>query len=208
MADGKREQSTRPPFLELGLPCQHDDMLLTVEVPRWQLEESGRVLSIGDHVKSWLTFEEAQRRAPEAGRYNLIHGCAVPLGPWPGAEFGRHPTRIDVEGGALYWDAPQRVAGRLDVAGTISTNNVDAPEGFPETSGVVRRVRMVWSDFNKSPKEGVWLSAGEEPSYEDARSTYIPEAEAKPHTPLLAGSRKTRWTAALIDLDTGGIAAP
>ncbi len=44
----------------------------------------------------------------------------------------------------MYWDAPERVTGAIEVPGTISTSNVDAPEGLPETSGVLRRVRMVW----------------------------------------------------------------
>ena len=150
-------------------------MLLTVEVPEWELEESGRVLSVGDQAQFWLTFEEAGRR-PATERVSVIRGVAVPLPTWPGAEFGRHPVRIDVEGGALYWDAPEQVTGPIDVAGTISTNNVDAPEGFPETSGVVRRVRMVWADFVIGP-EGVWLSTGEGTRYEEVTSTYFPARE-------------------------------
>jgi hypothetical protein len=132
-------------------------MLLTVRVSDWELEESGRILSVGDRERFWLIFHEAT--ATE--RVNVIGGVAAQLPSWPGAEFGRHPTRIDVEGGALYWDAPERVTGPMEVAGTISTNDVDAPEGFPETSGVLRRVRMVWDDFVISP-EGAWRSTGEE----------------------------------------------
>ena len=151
-------------------------MLLTVEVSVWELEESGRVLSVGDQEQFWLTFEEAERRAPATERVNVIRGVVVPLPTWPGAEFGRHPVRIDVEGGALYWDAPERVTGPIEVAGTISINNVDAPEGFPETSGVLRRVRMVWADFVISP-EGVWRSTGEGTRYEEVTSTYFPVHE-------------------------------
>jgi hypothetical protein len=153
-------------------------MLLTVRVPEWELEESGRVLSVGDQEQFWLTFEEAEGRAPATERINLIRGVAVPLPTWPGAEFGRNPVRIDVEGGALYWDAPEPVTGSIEVAGTISTNDVDAPEGFPETSGVLRRVLMVWADFVISP-EGVWLSTGEGTRYEEVTSTYFPVREAR-----------------------------
>jgi hypothetical protein len=157
-------------------------MLLTVEVPPWELEENGRVLSVGDNAELWLTFEEAERRAPATERVNLVRGVAVPLPTWPGGEFGRHPVRIDVDGGALYWDAPERVIGPIAVAGTISTNNVDAPEGFPATSGVLRGVRMVWSDFVISP-QGVWLSTGEGTRYEEVRSTYFPVREPVPFDP-------------------------
>lgn len=157
-------------------------MLLTVEVPEWELEEGGRVLSVGDNAEFWLTFEEAERRAPATERINVIRGIAVPLPTWPGGEFGRHPVRIDVEGGALYWDAPEQVTGPIEVAGTISTNNVDAPEGFPETSGVLRRVRMVWNDFVIS-QEGVWRSTGEGTGYEEVTSTYFPVREPTPFDP-------------------------
>jgi hypothetical protein len=151
-------------------------VLLTLGVSDWELEESGRVLSVGDQEQFWLTFEDAERRAPATERVNLIRGLAVPFPTWPGAEFGRHPVRIDVEGGALYWDAPERVTGPIEVAGTIGTNNVDAPKGFPQTTGVVRRVRMVWSDFVISP-EGVWRGTGQGTRYEEVTSTYFPVRE-------------------------------
>ena len=130
----------------------------------------------GDREQFWLTFEEAERRAPATEQVNLIAGVAFPLPTWPGAELGRHPVRIDVDGGALYWDAPEQVSGPIEVAGTVSTNNVDAPEGFPETSGVVRRVRMVWADSVIDP-QGVWRGTGEGIRYEEVTSTYFPVPE-------------------------------
>ena len=151
-------------------------MLLTVEVSEWELEESGRVLSVGSQEQFWLTFEEAGRRAPATERVTMIRGVAVPLTTWPGAELGRHPVRIDVEGGALYWDAPEQVSGPVEVAGSISTNTIDAPEGFPETSGVVRRVRMVWVDLVIGP-DGAWRRAGRASRYEEVTSTYFPVPE-------------------------------
>jgi hypothetical protein len=207
-------------------------MLLTVEVSEWELEERGRILCVGDRERFWLTFEEAERRAPAAERINVIRGVAVPLPPWPGAEFGWHAVRIDIEGGALYWDAPERTTGAIEVAGTISTNHVDAPEGFPETTGVLRRVRMVWDDFALS-QERVWRSVGEGARYEEV-TAFDPEVEAElrrtagqaydremaarrlspgesfelglkvpsSNRNIPAGTTQTRWMGVLIDFDT------
>ena len=47
--------------------------------------------------------------SPVTERINMIHGVAVVLA-----------------------DAPERVTGAIEVPGTISTSNVDAPEGLPE----------------------------------------------------------------------------
>jgi hypothetical protein len=151
-------------------------MVLTVRVWDWELEESGRILSIGDEVRSWLTFEETRPGAPASETVSVVRGVAVPLPAWPGAGLGRHPARIDVEGGSLYWDAPEPVAGSIEVEAVISTNNVDAPEGFPETSGVVRRVRMMWDFFVFGP-EGFWRGTGEPTRYEEVTSTYVPARE-------------------------------
>ena len=60
--------------------------------------------------------------------------------------MGRHPTIVDSDGAAIYWDAPRPVAGPVDVTGVVSANNVDAPDGFPMTAGVVTRVRMSRQD--------------------------------------------------------------
>lgn len=219
-------------------------MLLTVEVSAWELEDAGRVLSVGDPVQFWLTFEQAKGRSHVGERVSVIRGVAVPLPTWHGAGFERHPLRIDVEGGALYWDAPERITGPIQVVGTIRTNNVDAPEGFPETSGVVRRLWMVWDDLALGP-EGVWRSDPEGTRYEEVTSTYFPPHEpmafdSKDEVELLqlaraayerdvaagrlrpgesfgvglkvpasdqktsAGTHTTRWTGALLALDTGG----
>jgi hypothetical protein len=121
-------------------------MVLTVHVPEWELEESGRVLSVGDEHRCWLSFEEAPRSARSADKVRVIRGVAVPLRAWPGAELGRYPVRIELDAGVLYWDAPEPVSGALEVAGTVSSNAVDAPDGFPETTGVIRRLRREWHD--------------------------------------------------------------
>jgi len=166
-------------------------VLLTVEVSEWELEESGHILSVGAQEQFWLTFEEAGLRAPATERVNLIRGVAVPLGSWPGGEFGRHPVRIDVKGGALYWDAPEQVSGPIEVAGTISTNNLDAPAGFPQTTGVLRRIRMMWAGFVIGP-EGVWRSAGEGTRYEEVTSTYFPVREPTAFDPEVEAELRQR----------------
>jgi hypothetical protein len=153
-------------------------VILTVWVPFWELEEDDRVLSVGDELSSWLEFHEADRFAP-AERVGAVHGVAHVLPRWPGAEAGRHPTRIDLDGGVLYWDAPDAVEGPLDLAGTVSSNNVDAPDGFAETSGVMRRVRMEWR--NKSA----------EYRYEEVPASSLPAESG------------ITWTGVLIDLEIG-----
>jgi hypothetical protein len=148
-------------------------MLLTVRVSDWELEESGRILRAGKQERFWLTFEEAGGGRSATELVNMVRGVAVPLHAWPGGEYGRHPIRIDVDGGALYWDAPERIAGPMEAAGTVSVNNVDAPDGFPATLGVLRRLRMMWHDVVIGP-QGVWRSTGEATRYEDVTSTYFP----------------------------------
>jgi hypothetical protein len=156
-------------------------MLLTVRVPEWEFEEDGRILSVGDEERFWLAFQEVERWAPPAEQVNVILGVALPLPTWPGAEFGRYPVQINVDGGALYWDAPGPVAGLVEVAGAVSTNNVDVPDDFPETTGVLRRVRMEWQDFVMSPSG--WRSKGEGTRYEEVATTYSPASEPRTFEP-------------------------
>jgi hypothetical protein len=123
----------------------------------------------------------------------LIRGVAVPLPAWPGAELGHHPVRIDVDGGVLYWDAPEPVSGPLEVTGTVSSNTVDAPDGFPETTGVIRELRMVWHDVVVGP-DGSWAGTSQGPRYEEVASTYLPPYEPEPLTPEVEAelSRRAR----------------
>jgi hypothetical protein len=164
--------------------------MLSVRLPEWELHESGRILGVGEEHAFWLTFREVEGASTSADAVNLVHGVAVPLPDWPGAELGRHPVRIDIDGGALYRDAPEPIIGRVEVAGTVTTNDVDAPEGFPETACVLRRLRMEWQDFVISP-QGRWTSAGEGTRYEEVTSTQLPADEHEPVTPEVeAGSRR------------------
>jgi hypothetical protein len=133
----------------------------------------------------------------------VIRGVAVALPTWPGQEFGRHPVRIDVDNGALYWDAPEPVTGEVEVRGTVSSNNVDAPDDFPETTGVIRRLRMVWHDVVMSP-QGQWVGTGEGSRHEEVATTYLPAPEPwqRATTP---GTKDTWWTGVLMDLETVGV---
>jgi hypothetical protein len=81
--------------------------MLTVRVPAWELEEDGRVLSVGDTVSSWLTFEESRVTQLLGDSVQVIRGTARRLPRWPGATGARHPVRLDVAAAALYWDAPR-----------------------------------------------------------------------------------------------------
>ena len=84
--------------------------------------------------------------------------------------------QINLDGGALYWDAPEPLEGDVEVAGTVSTNKVDAPDGFPETRGAVSRVQMEWQDFTHQGG-GLWDNESGEVRYEDVSATYIPAIE-------------------------------
>jgi hypothetical protein len=182
-------------------------MLLTVRVSDWELAESGRILSVGDREQFWLTFEDVTPSAPVTEQVNVIRGVAVPLPSWPGAEPGRHPIQIDLAGGALYWAAAKRVSGPIEVAGTISSNDLDAPEGFPETSGVVRRVRMVWDDFVMSA-DGVWRSAGHGTRFEEVASTYIPVPEPTTFDPEVEAALRRRAREAYVGAKAAGRVRP
>jgi hypothetical protein len=217
-------------------------VIVKVLVEEWELEESGRVLSVGDEVSFWLTFQEADGVEVSAEEVQTIQGVARPLPTWAGGKSGRHPVHIDIAGGALYWDAPAPFEGAVEVAGRISSNIVDAPDGFPETRGVVRRLRMVWHEYANGP-DGMWTHERGGPRYEEVSSTYLPAIEAAvpdpeveaemrrqarqaydrelaagrlnpgdsfevgikvPHTArkVPSGTTESRWTGALIDLET------
>lgn len=158
--------------------CEYVSVIFRVWIPAWQLEEETRALRVGDELSSWLTFREAAEVSPPAEAVHVVEGTARPLPDWPGATLGRHPLQIDVAGGALYWDAPEPIEGAVAVAGIVCTNNVDAPDGFPETTGVVRRIRMEWHDFVMGAN-GSWRSERTASRYEEVPATYFPAAEAE-----------------------------
>ena len=165
-------------------------MILSVWFVEWCLDEDRRVLRVGDVISSWLTFEESERRPIRpTERLQTVRGVVRPLARWPGAEDGRHPVAIDVDGGTLYWDAPAPVTSTVEVAGAISYNNIDAPDGFPHTRGVIRRVRMEWRT----------LATDASTRYEDLAASYLPTSDAWTEDP--SSDTVPRWTGCLIDLD-------
>ena len=183
-------------------------MIVAVWVVDWYLDEDRRVLRAGDTIASWLRFEDAERLQLRPNeRLQTIRGVARALPRWPGTEDGRHPVAIDIDGGTLYWDAPERLEGTIEVTGTISLNNIDAPDGFPTTHGVVRRVRMAWQEFEFAkgggrlgPKPGTHLL------YEDVLASYLPTFDDSPPRSIADRDHRRdlsslRWTGCLIDLD-------
>jgi hypothetical protein len=174
----------------------HDGpVVLTVQVPGWQIEGDGRVFAVDHEISGWLTFDE-DRSGRDAVEIQSMEGIARPLPDWPGRELGRHPVRIDVAGAALYWDAPSPAVGAVHVTGRISANNVDAPDGLPETVGVVRRVRMLWHDYVAGADRP--RLDGEDPTYEDVDSTYVPPLpEFERRVPLARRLRGEGFRAAL-----------
>jgi len=164
-------------------------VILTVWVPSWEIEGDGRVFAVGRETSTWLTFDE-DRAGRGAEGAQPIEGVARPLRSWPGEESGCRPVRIDVGGAALYWDAPSPVEGAVHLSGPISTNAMDAPEDFPETTGVVRRVRMVWRD-DVAGHDGSWV-AGAEVTYEDVDVTYVPPEPVRTLDPKAMAEMRRR----------------
>lgn len=160
-------------------------MILRVRVPAWELEEDGRVLAPGDEIWSWLTFREVEPSSASTEPVQLIRGAASGLPSWPGAEVGRHPVQITLDGATLYWDAPEPLEGEIEVSGTVSTNTLVAPDSFPKTHCAVSRVQMEWQDFTHQGG-GLWENESGVARYEEVAKTYLPvhevETELEPPT--------------------------
>lgn len=212
--------------------CNDVAMLLKVWTPEWVLTEDMVVRKPGDEFSSWLTFEQAGP-ATTAERVQVVRGTATPAPwDWPRRADGPYPVRIDVEDGALYWDAPEPVEGDVELTGTVETNNIDAPPGFPSTRCVVRRVRMGWREesrgtyFEEVPTS--WLpSLGERPDIDPAvRQAAIQEARqrvprwrrwfgpgrvtvflAPSEDDLAAASLRPWWAGLLLDVESVGVEA-
>jgi hypothetical protein len=67
---------------------------------------------------------------------------------------------------------------------------MDAPYGFPETVGVVRRVRMVWRD-DVADHDGSWVT-GAEVTYEDVDVTYVPPEPVRTPDPKAVAEMRRR----------------
>lgn len=176
-------------------------MNLKVHVPAWVLEEDHRVLRLGDELRSWLTFHEIGP-ADTAGPVQTVHGVAHLLASWAGAELGRHPTRIDVDGGALYWDAPEPVDGEVELTGTVRHNTIDAPDRFPETLYVVRGLSMEWQELTHQGGQ-TWGNETGTCRYEDVTETHLPEHSWG--TSWVRPTSLTHWSGVLVDAELTGL---
>lgn len=176
-------------------------MGLTVLIPAWHLEEDAAVVSVGDHLSTWLEFHESTRWDQPPVRQHRLRGLARVIPAWPGAESGRHPTVIEALDATIYWDAPQPASGAVDVTGVVSANNVDAPDGFPETEGVVTRVRMEWQAYQPGDNSVSYPVPGTS-RYEDLQTSYLPGPE--PIDSTAHADRLFVWTGVLVDLDVTG----
>jgi hypothetical protein len=173
------------------LGCEDAKVILTVQVAAWELEEDGRVLRVGDDFSSWLTFHAADATSTSVQDVQVILGSARPLPSWPGEGLVVHPVQIDLVGGALYWEAPDPIEGPVEVIGTVCTNNIDAPDGFPETTGVVRRIRMEWRDYVMGSDKS-WRDVSGGLRYEEVPATYFPPIEIEEPDPEVEADLKRR----------------
>ncbi len=67
-------------------------MLLTVRVAAWELEASGRILSVGDQVRCWLDFEVAERGTPATEPGEAFEVVLAVPGPARGIPVGTTET--------------------------------------------------------------------------------------------------------------------
>lgn len=171
-------------------------MIVSVWVAGWCLDEDRRVLRVGESFSSWLTFVESER-VPVAvrGRLQTVRGVVRPLPPWRGA-LSAHPAAIEVGTASLYWDAPAPVEGAIEVRGSIESTHVDAPDGFPDTHGVVRRVRMEWAERVVAHVDPAPVAPAR---YEEVAASCLPDWDTP--GPARLGAAAARWTGCLVDLE-------
>ena len=87
----------------------------------------------------------------------------------------------------------------MDVIGVVSANNVDAPDGFPLTNGIVSRVRMQWQDYRLGQNHA-WHPISGTARCEDVTSSYLPDP-GLPDPAQHAEATRLTWTGVLVDLD-------
>ena len=137
-------------------------MPLPVVVPGWEIECCLEPPSVGDLVEWPLQFVE--RENPEGApdpTLVALQAVATPLPDWEGATEERWPVRLDLPGGSFYWDAPKEVeAGPVELRGyLLLVRHGDAPDDFPETTGIVRRVQVSATRYAQSePGVSFWPS--------------------------------------------------
>lgn len=151
-------------------------MILTVHVEGWQLEEDGRILRVGDDFSGLLFFEEAGRWLMPPESLQQIAGRARPIA-WDWHEAHRHPVQVEVGSAALYWSAPEHMVGDVRLTGGVNVDSTDAPEDFPATHGVIRRIRMEWREYVREARS--WQFNNDQARYEDVpRATCLPTASS------------------------------
>jgi hypothetical protein len=170
--------------------------MLKVFVHSWDLEDHGEVLRVGQRVAWRLVFLEASD-GPLREHVQEVRGTASRLAGWEGTPLPSDTDACNLSpssGGSLYWSKPSSNAVDVEVVvvGTIRRDGPqDAPDDFPLTSGVIRRVRMETRTFVVESRR---VEYGDEPpSYEDVDETY--------YLPWLDQGKHRAWTGVLVDLD-------
>lgn len=94
----------------------------------------------------------------------------------------------------------------MEITGVVSLNTIDAPDGFPATSGVIRRVRMVWQATGTGTDgQRVSRPPGAASHYEDVPVSYLPGYDDGPGpgfplAPAAISAQALRWSGCLVDL--------
>jgi hypothetical protein len=168
--------------------CQTRPVLLKVHISDWELEEDGWVLKLGDEVSFWMFLAEADSTST-GEELQELHGQARPLA-WEHVAHGRHPVRLDVGPAALYWEAPEPITGDVRIIGAIRHDATEAPPGFPDTRGIVRRIRMEWTSYTKATT-GEWRpGASDLTQYVDVATSYFPpDPDSAPSVSLPEATR-------------------
>lgn len=125
--------------------------LLTVHVSGWEVECCLEPPEVGATVDWTLSFTDGTD-AVDAEQLVTLAATATPLDDWEGATLGRSPVRLDVGHAALHWEASAPVSGACTLVGSVYlAHHGEAPEDFPETRGVVRRLRLAGTLYEERP---------------------------------------------------------
>lgn len=145
-------------------------MLLPVFVESWQIECCMEPFTIGDQVQWSLLFVERGRFEPETGPEGQIelNGYAEPIS-WEATEQGRTSIQLSTGSANLYWSAPSPVDGTVTVRGSVyEDHHGDVPDDFPDTSGIIRRLRVQTRPFEQDAQSpGIRVPAAVPPTYRD-----------------------------------------
>lgn len=176
--------------------------MLTVFVYFWDLEDSREVLRVGQRVEWRLTFDEGpDGRRPE--HVQEVRGSVSRLTSWEGTPLPPDTGACGLSlasGGTLYWawPPPPALEGEVTVTGTVQRDGPqNAPDDFPLTSGVIRRIRM--ETQMADIRMGRVVHRDDPPLYEAVEESYFPPL----HRP-----NGQMWTGVLVHLDDGDDLGP